>query len=67
MIELLIQLVIVLLIAGLVWWIIEQLLPLVPMPGPIARVIRVLVIAIIALIVIYYALIPLLHEIPRVR
>lgn len=61
MIGALIQLIIVLLIAGVFWYLISALLPLVPLPAPFAQIINVLLVCILALIVIYYALIPLLH------
>lgn len=59
MIDVLIHLVVVLLICGVVWWAIETLLPLIPLPAPIHTVVRVLLIVIIAVIIIY-ALMPLL-------
>ena len=62
MIALLIQVIIVLLIVGVVWWAIEALLPLVPLPGPFAQIVRVLLIVILALILIFYILVPLLHQ-----
>lgn len=60
-----ITLIIVLLIAGILWWAITALLPLVPLPAPIAQVIHVLLVVVMALIVIFYGLLPLLHIIPR--
>jgi hypothetical protein len=60
MVDVLIHLVIVLLICGVVWWAVEAILPLIPLPGPIATVVRVLLIVIFAIIIIY-ALVPLLH------
>lgn len=65
MIAILIQLVIVLLIIGVIWWAINALMPFVPLPSPIPEIIRVLLIVILALVVIYYALIPLMHAIPH--
>jgi hypothetical protein len=62
MIALLIQVIIVLLIVGVVWWAIEALLPLVPLPGPFAQIVRVLLIVILALILIFYILVPILHQ-----
>lgn len=63
MIGILINLVIVLLIIGVIWYAITALLPLVPLPGPVAQVINVLLIVIFALVIIFYVLIPLLHQI----
>jgi len=65
MVTLLIQAIIVLLIVGIVWWAIEQLLPLVPLPGPIAQIIRVLLLVVLALVIVLYILVPLLHQIPH--
>ena len=45
----------------MVWYAVNALLPLVPLPAPVAQVINVLLICILALIVIEYALIPLLN------
>lgn len=52
MLGVLINLVIVLLICGVVFWAVQQLLPLVPMPEPFARVIYVLLVVIMAIVVI---------------
>lgn len=60
MVDVLIHLLIVLLIVGVVYWAVLTCLPLIPLPGPIATVVRVLLIVILAVIVIY-ALVPLLH------
>jgi hypothetical protein len=61
MLGVLINLVIVLLIVGVVWWAITALLPLIPLPAPTAQIVNVLLIVIFALIIIFYILIPLLH------
>lgn len=65
MIALVVQLIIALLILGIVWWAIEALLPLIPLPPPIGQVVRVLLILLLALIIIFYFLIPLLHQLPH--
>ena len=62
MVGLIIQLIIALLILGIIWWAIEQLLPLIPLPAAIAQVVRVLLILLLALIILFYFLIPLLHQ-----
>ena len=59
MIGLLIHLIIVLLVVGVIFWGVEQLLPLVPLPTPFATVIRVLLVLLIVLVVVYYVLLPL--------
>jgi hypothetical protein len=38
----LIGIIITLIILGVIWWAIEQLLPLIPLPEPFLRIIRVL-------------------------
>ena len=38
---------------GVILWAVEQLLPMVPMPEPFARIIRVLIIVIVVLVVVY--------------
>lgn len=63
MIALVIQLIIALLVLGLIWWAIEALLPLIPLPPAIAQVVRVLLILLLALIILFYFLIPLLHQV----
>jgi hypothetical protein len=52
----LIALIFALIIIGLVWWVVNQLLPLIPLPEPIAKIINVILVIILALIVIYVLL-----------
>ena len=61
MIEALIHLVVVLLIVGVIWWAVNAIVPLIPLPAPFAQIIQVLLILILALVLIFYALLPLLH------
>lgn len=61
MIGLLIQLLIVLLIVGLVYWAVTAIIGLIPLPPPFGQIANVLLIVIIALILIFYALVPILH------
>lgn len=49
----LITLLITLLIVGVIWWAVTQILALIPLPEPIGRIVNVLLIVILALIVIY--------------
>lgn len=67
MIETLISLIIMLLIIGLIWWAATAILGAIPVPEPIKTVINVVLIVLLCLVVIYYALIPLMHAIPRIR
>ena len=52
----LIGIIIVLIIAGVVWWAIQQLLPMIPLPEPFRRIIHILLILILVLIVIWVLL-----------
>jgi hypothetical protein len=56
MIGTLIGVIITLIIVGVIWWAIEQLLPLIPLPAPFATIIRVLLILVLVLIVIWVLL-----------
>jgi hypothetical protein len=50
----LIQLLFLLLIIGVVWWAITQLLPLIPLPHPLGTIVHVILVVILALILIYF-------------
>ena len=56
MIGTLIGIIVILLVAGVVYWAVQQLLPLIPLPEPFARIINVLMILILVLIVLYVLL-----------
>ena len=56
MIGALIGIIITLIIVGVLWWAVEQLLPLIPLPAPFAQIIRVLMVVILVLIVVYVIL-----------
>jgi hypothetical protein len=49
----LIGIIVVLIIIGVVWWAIQQLLPLIPLPEPFRRIIYVLMVLILVLIVLW--------------
>jgi uncharacterized protein involved in cysteine biosynthesis len=49
----LVGIIIVLIILGVAWWAINQLLPLIPLPEPFARIIHVLLVVILVLIVLW--------------
>lgn len=53
MVAALINLVVVLLIVGLIWWAVERILPLLPLPEPIGTVVRVILIVVLCIVVIY--------------
>lgn len=52
----LIGIIVVLLICGVIYWGIQQLLPLIPLPEPFARIIHVLLVIILVLIVLWVVL-----------
>ena len=52
----LIGIIITLIIVGVIWWAIEQLLPLIPLPPPFGTIIRVLLMLVLVLIVIWVLL-----------
>ena len=52
----LIGIIVVLIILGVIWWAIQQLLPLIPLPEPFARIIHVLLVLILVLVVIWVIL-----------
>ncbi|HEX3412866.1 MAG TPA: hypothetical protein VHT00_14195 [Stellaceae bacterium] len=49
----LVGIIFVLILLGVVWWAITQLLPLIPLPEPFARIIHVLLVVILVLIVLW--------------
>ena len=56
MITALIGVIIVLIVVGVVWWAIQQLFPLIPLPEPFRRIIYVLMIVVLVLIVLWVIL-----------
>lgn len=52
----LISIIIALIIFGVFWWAINQLLPLIPLPEPFARIIYVLLVVILVLVVLWVIL-----------
>jgi hypothetical protein len=63
--DLIIQLIIVMLICGFVYWVWLKLAPLMPIAEPFASVINVLIVILIGAIVLFYGIIPLLHQLGR--
>ena len=53
MIGTLVSIILTLIVLGVILWAVEQLLPMIPMPEPFARIIRVLIIVIVVLVVVY--------------
>ena len=56
MIGTLISIVFTLIIVGVIWWAIQQLLPLLPLPEPFRKIIYVLLIVILVFIVLWVIL-----------
>jgi hypothetical protein len=56
MIGTLIGIIVLLIVVGVVYWAVQQLLPLIPLPEPFARIINVLLVLILVLVVIYVIL-----------
>jgi hypothetical protein len=56
MIGTLIGIIILLIIVGVIWWAIQQLLPLIPLGEPFATIIRVLLVVVLVLIVLFVIL-----------
>jgi len=56
MIATLIGVIILVVITGVVYWAITQLLPLIPLPEPFARIVHVLLVLLLVLVVLYIIL-----------
>jgi len=52
----LVYIIVAFIILGVIWWAIQQLLPLIPLPEPIRRVIYVLMVVILVIILVYVIL-----------
>ena len=63
--NLVVQLLIVLLVCGFIYWAFLKLMPLAPIAEPFASVINVLVVVLIGAIVLFYVIIPMLHVLAR--
>jgi hypothetical protein len=56
MIGALISIIVTLIIVGVIWWAITQLLPLIPLPEPFARIIYVLLVVVLVIVVLWVIL-----------
>lgn len=65
--DLIIQLIIVMLVCGFAYWVWLKLAPLMPIAEPFASIINVLIVILIGAIVLFYAIIPLLHQLGHLR
>lgn len=63
--DLIIHLIVVMLICGFLYWAYLQLMPLAPIAEPFKSVVNVLVILLIGAIVLFYVILPLLQQLPR--
>ena len=59
--DLIIQLIIIMLVCGFIYWVWLKLAPLMPIAEPFASIINVMIVILIGAIVLFYAIIPLLH------
>ncbi len=64
--DLIIQLIIIMLVCGFIYWVWLKLAPLMPIAEPFAGIINVLIVILIGAIVLFYAIIPLLHALGHV-
>lgn len=65
--ELIIQLIVVLLVCGFIYWCFLKLMPLAPIAEPFASIINVLVMILVGAIVLFYAIIPLLNALGHMK
>lgn len=63
--EVIIQLIIVLIVCGFLYWIWQLIAPKLPIAEPFLSWINILLLILIAAIVIFWAVIPLLRMVPR--
>jgi hypothetical protein len=56
MISTLIGIIVALIILGVLWWAVQQLLPLIPLPEPFRRIIYVLLVVLLVFIVLWIIL-----------
>lgn len=63
--DLIIQLIIIMIVCGFVYWIWTLIRPLLPLPDPFGRIVDILVVILIVFIILFYAIIPILRTLPR--
>lgn len=61
LVNLIIQLIIVMLICGFVYWVYLQLIPLAPIADPFKAILNVLVVILVGAIILFWAIIPVLN------
>lgn len=62
MVSLIVQIIIVLLIAGFIYWAVNAILAVTPIADPFRTIINVLIMVLVFAIVLFYAVIPLLNS-----
>ena len=67
MVNLVIQLIIVMLICGFVYWVWLKVAPLLPVAEPFTSIINVLIVVLIGAIVLFIAIIPLLQSLGHLQ
>ena len=65
--DLIIQLIIILLICGFLYWVWLKLSPLLPIAEPFTSIINVLIVILIGAIVLFYVIIPLLQAVGHIH
>jgi len=65
MVDLIVNCIVVLLICGFIYWVYLRLIPLAQNAEPFLSVINVLVVILVFAVVLFYAVIPLLHALAR--
>ena len=65
MANLIVNIIVVMLVCGFVYWVYLKLIPLAPIAEPFKSVMNVLVLILIGAIVLFYAIIPLLRALPK--
>lgn len=63
--DLIVQLIITVLVCGFVYWVYLKLIPLASIAEPFRSVLDVLVVILIGFIILFYAIVPMLHMLPR--
>jgi hypothetical protein len=61
MINVLVDIIIALLVAGFIVWAVRKVLPLIPIDATFKAVIEVILVIVVAAVVLFYVVIPLLH------
>jgi hypothetical protein len=64
MITTLVYVILTLIVVGVIWWAIQQLLPMVPLPEPFRKIIYVLLVLLLVVVVVY-VIASLLGALPR--